>query len=347
MALSTTLQTALESSLPIAWIRPNRLNLEAIRAELFRRHGGWTATKGELNFEKAKHIGDITSVETCDKCFAGILKLISERQGWGDPTEFWKEAELRNWLIKRIGKWEYLNQVVSTMRLDPLITYAMGRYSVIYLVNQKRQELALEKEQEAMNANSKSTTQQGYDFSMTTNGVNFSQEQYLQSVANGNTPLAEVQPYSENLEQTFKRQQSDYKTCDICNGYGHIARFCPNQPQPPSVQQSPLQQQQFPLQYQQQQEQFSPQQQYQPIQQQRKRTFTQSSGNPSYVNRQGSWLQRGTQINASAAVQKHSFDQSNISMAGQMSDVEMQVYMANCYNNPGEFQTDYYQEEDN
>ena len=100
-AISSTLQTTLEEALPVEWETADRTNLERLRAEMIRRYDGWTSAKGELNYEMAKKLGNIVNVESSDRVFAAILKLIREREGWGDPTQIFKEADLKQWLIKR------------------------------------------------------------------------------------------------------------------------------------------------------------------------------------------------------------------------------------------------------
>ena len=76
-----------------------------MRAEIIHRCGGWSSEKGQLNYQNIKKIGDILDVESSDRAFAAILLLITERQGWGDPSEFWRAADLESWLVLVSRKW--------------------------------------------------------------------------------------------------------------------------------------------------------------------------------------------------------------------------------------------------
>ena len=100
----------------------NRDNLEILRADLVRRYGGWTDAKGQLNFLAAEALGDIISVETCDKIFYAFQTLINERRNWEHADEMFRPSYYRSWLIKGIAKWELLRRTYLDMKLTPAMT---------------------------------------------------------------------------------------------------------------------------------------------------------------------------------------------------------------------------------
>ena len=199
-----------------------------------------------MNYEKAKKLGNIVSVQSSDEIFAAMLKLIREREGWKDPSQYFKEADLKEWLIKRSGDWELIRPINFSLRMNPATTYAQGRDAIKLMVDQKRQELALETAMSnTISQKSSAEPKSQYDFSMSANTVTMSREEFLELTANATAPLESAQRNSSGgtLGQPSKRSRFSYSSeqtiCFLCHVPGHRYKDCPYHPQPPQPSQPP------------------------------------------------------------------------------------------------------------
>ena len=223
------LKAAVSSSIRMQWQGThneayrigNRDNLERLRAELYRKYGGWTDAKGQLNFLAAEALGDIISVDSCDKIFYAFQVLINERNNWNNADELFRPSYYRSWLIKRIAKWELFRRTYLDMKLTPAMTYELGKEQVLTLVDQERTEMALAKRTGKATIKSTGEPIVPQDFSMTVNTVSMSREEYDDMVAAAAAGTA----YGPARAQTGSDMIRG--VCFLCKLPGHRKWECP------------------------------------------------------------------------------------------------------------------------
>ena len=195
-------------------------NLLVMMRILLEHYGGWTETKGEINWMAMMEVKDFVDEKSVLKAFEIWKERRLERVGWNDPAQVYGDNFYKKMLTNRMCQWDVLQHLKNSFEDDDEITYDACVVRIM-------RKLAKEKE--------KALTVRSRLYPMTANtvGIPVTPPAYPmdQAAFQYECNFAELniqeQPMQASAATGYPRQRDPRgPKCYKCGQYGHISYDC-------------------------------------------------------------------------------------------------------------------------